>query len=67
MKDLGQKIKELRKEKKLSQNDLGKIISVCQNAVSRWECGKAMPDIYLLSDMADYFEVSIDYLLGRED
>ena len=63
---LGSMIQALRKEKGITQEELGKAIGVTAQAVSNWECG-GMPDAGLLPDIADYFEVTIDYLYGRTD
>lgn len=60
------KIKELRKEKKLTQNRLAELMFVDQTTVSCWETGKATPDTEKLSQLSDLFGVSIDELFGRE-
>ena len=69
MKDnfFGVKLKELRIEKGLSQRKLGEIFGVCNQTVSFWETGSREPDLDALVKIADFFEVSVDYLLGRED
>lgn len=61
------RIQDLRKQAKLSQDDLAKIVHVHQTAVSQWETGKTYPDTSTLILLADYFNVSIDYILGRSD
>lgn len=60
------RIKELRKEKGLSQAELAKILFVNQTAVSQWERGATMPSPNMLNTLADYFHVTTDYLLGRD-
>ena len=60
------KIKELRLSKKLSQQQLAKILFVNQTAVSQWERGATTPNLQLLTKIADYFNVSIDYLIGND-
>lgn len=55
----------LRKEKNLSQDDLAKVFDVSQNTVSRWENGEREPDNKTLIGLAEYFGVSIDYLLDK--
>lgn len=60
------RIKELRKEKGLSQAELAKALFVNQTAVSQWERGATMPSPNMLNTLADYFHVTTDYLLGRE-
>lgn len=65
--DFVNRFKELRLEKKLSQRDLGKILFVCQQSIHNYENGKFMPSKAVLQRMADYYEVSTDYLLGLVD
>lgn len=60
------RIKELRKSNNVSQEKLAKALNVHQTAVSQWEQGRTRPDNQLLSDIALYFGVSIDYLLGYD-
>ena len=69
MKDnfFGIKLKELRIEKGLSQRKLGEIFGVCNQTVSFWETGSREPDLDALIKIADFFEVSVDFLLNRED
>lgn len=61
------RIKELRKAAGLSQTQLAKIVNVDQTAVSKWELGKSFPDMGIAIELADYFHVSVDSLLGRPD
>ena len=63
---LGERIAELRKAKGISQEELGDILSTSRQAISKWERGEADPDISRLKDLAVYFNVSIDYLLGYD-
>lgn len=63
---LGERIAELRKKKGISQEELGDILSTSRQAISKWERGEADPDISRLKDLAVYFNVSIDYLLGYD-
>ena len=69
MKDnfFGVKLKELRIEKGLSQRKLGELLGVCNQTVSFWETGSREPDLDALVKIADFFEVSVDFLLNRED
>lgn len=55
----------LRKERKLSQKELGAVIGVAQNTICNWENGKRDPDYDSLKKMAFFFNCSTDYLLGR--
>ena len=64
---LGKTIKELRLQQGLSQRHLGEKLSVCNQTVSFWESGKREPDLDTLIRIADYFGVSVDFLLGKSD
>ena len=64
---LSQRIHELRKQKGLTQEALAARLDLSFQAVSKWENGQSCPDIALLPVLADIFEVSVDYLFGRED
>lgn len=59
------RIKELRKEGHHSQSDLAKAIGVTRQAISRYEHG-SNPSLRVCMQMADFFQVSLDYLLGRD-
>lgn len=61
------RIKELRKRYSMSQADLALILSVTQRTLSRYEMGKREPSINMLIALANYFDVTIDYLVGRND
>ena len=62
--NLGDKIKELRKSKGITQEQLADMLVVSSQAVSKWETGVANPDLALIPDLAKLFEVSTDELLG---
>ncbi len=59
------RLKEIRKSKKISQLKLAIDINMNQNTISRYETGEREPGINELIKIADYFNVSIDYLLER--
>lgn len=61
------RLKELRKSKKMSQLKLAIELHTSQNTISRYETGEREPGIRELIEIADYFNVSIDYLLERTD
>ncbi len=61
---LGENIKELRKEKGLTQEELAEIIGVAHQSVSRWERGECYPDIELLPVIADFLDTTTDKILG---
>lgn len=62
---LGDRLKELREEKELTQEELGKLLSVSRQAVSSYESEDAEPSLNNLVRLADIFDISLDYLLGR--
>lgn len=62
---LNEQITFLRKEKGITQEELAQAIGVTNQAVSKWESAQCCPDIQLLPDLADYFGVSIDELMGH--
>ena len=61
------RLKELRLARKMSQQRLAIELSMAQNTISRYENGEREPGIDELIRIADYFDVSVDYLLGRSD
>lgn len=61
-----EKLVTLRKERKLSQEQLAEKLGVSRQAVSRWESGETTPDMMNILGLCDIFEVSADYLI-RED
>ena len=63
MESLNERIKQLRKDKGLTQTQLADLLGVTDKAVSKWEVGEANPDISLLAKIAEIFGVSVDYLL----
>ena len=63
----GKRIKELRLDKKLSQEQLGKEINISQDMISLWETGKLLPTTELIIILAKYFGESTDYILGLKD
>lgn len=61
------RLKYLRKQKGISQLKLAMDLSLNQNSISRYETGEREADYALLIKFADYFDVSVDYLLERTD
>lgn len=59
------RLKELRQSRNISQLKLAMDLGINQNTVSRYETGVYQADYDMLIRLADYFDVSIDYLLGR--
>ncbi len=65
--DFKNRLRELRLEKNLSQNDLAKILNMSKMAISHWESGHSEPSIVQLILLAEFFSVTVDYLIGRND
>ena len=61
-----ERLKTLRKEKKLTQKELAEQIGISQKSYSHWETVKNEPSLENLIKLADLLEVSIDWLFGRE-
>lgn len=62
--NLGENIKKLRLEHNLTQDNLADFLGVSFQAVSKWERGDTVPDVYMLPVIASFFNVSIDNLLN---
>lgn len=67
MNSLGDRIRQLRKEKKLTQTELGNNLTIGKSTVSQYENNINTPDIEMMTKIADFFDVSIDFLLARSD
>ena len=65
-KKIGSFLKELRKEKGITQEEFAEKINVSGRTVSRWETGTNMPDISLLIEIAEFFDVSIPEIINGE-
>ncbi len=65
--DFGNTLRGLIAEKEINQKELARKIDVDPSVVSLWLSGKRMPNADSLCRLADYFGVSVDFLLGRED
>lgn len=63
----GDRIKKLRDEKNISQFELSEFLGISQQALSKWENEKTEPDNDSLVKLANYFNVSTDYLLGNSE
>ena len=61
------RLKELREENNLSQWDVANGIQTSQRNIGRWENGDVIPSADAVVKLADFFQVSADYLLGRTD
>lgn len=65
--EIGKVIRELRKERGLTQTQLADKISSTQDTISLWELGKSYPDIINLVKLAKLFEVTTDFMLGLKE
>lgn len=61
------RIKELRNSKGVSQQKLAEALGVSRSTVAMWETGNSEPDSEMLITIANYFDVSVDYLLGKTE
>lgn len=67
MPTLSERLIQLQTERKLLKKDIAEAVGISTMAYYRYESGKRLPDTEILSKLADYFNVSADYLLGRSD
>ncbi|OJG88602.1 hypothetical protein RV15_GL001787 [Enterococcus silesiacus] len=63
--EIGNRLKELRESKKMTQKDLARILNVTPQAISKWERNKSYPDLDTLVKLSIYFQVSTDSILGN--
>ena len=59
------RIKDIREDRDMRRSDLDAATGIDQRTISNYETGKTSPDAYALIKLADFFDVSIDYLVGR--
>lgn len=62
---IGERIRILRLEKNLTQKELGIVFNKTKNNISQYETGKREPDNDTINQIADFFDVSVDYIFGR--
>lgn len=67
MAELSAQFKKIRTEKGLTQKQVADGIGITEQAYQRYEYGKTVPSALVLISLADYFDVSLDYLVGRSD
>lgn len=67
MPTFGERLKQLRTEKNLTQKDMAIYLGIATNAYQNYEYNKREMNIKTLTTLADFFDVSIDYLIGRSD
>jgi transcriptional regulator with XRE-family HTH domain len=66
MKQLGDQLKLLRKERNWTQEHLAQKLNVSRSQISKWENGDQLPDIKSIEEISNLFNVSVDFLLGRQ-
>jgi transcriptional regulator with XRE-family HTH domain len=64
---LSKRLKQLRKEKRLTIKSLGSILNLAESTISGYETGARKPDLETVEKFADFFDVSVDYLSGRSE
>lgn len=60
------RIRELRKQHRLTMKQLGNVVDLAESTISQYETGKRQPDNEVLLKLSEYFGVSVDYLIGRD-
>ena len=66
MKIFGKRLREVRKSKKITQQELADRLGIKRNTYSDWENGKTEPTFEILVKLADLFDVSLDWFFGRD-
>lgn len=61
------RLEKLRKDRNLSQNDVAIALNLTRGTVTHWENEERLPSLEVAVRLADYFNVSLDYLVGRSD
>lgn len=61
-----ERLKQLRQKKGLTQQEIAELLGVKRNTYSDWENGKTEPNFEMVLKLADLFEVSLDWLFGRD-
>lgn len=64
---IGKRLKELREEKELNQEEFAKVLNISRSSIGMYESGKREPSDELKKQMADFFNCSVDYLIGNSD
>jgi DNA-directed RNA polymerase alpha subunit len=65
--NIADNLKRLRKDRKLTQEELSKFIGVSFQVISKWECGESYPDITMLPVLAKFFNITVVEFIGAED
>lgn len=64
---MGNRLRELRKSRHLTMKQLGAEFGIAESTISQYETGKRQPDNETLLRFGEFFDVSVDYILGRDD
>lgn len=64
---LHEKLRALREEKEFRQKNVAELLHINKSTISAYEAGKVAPSLSVLVSLADFYDVSVDYLLGRTD
>ena len=64
---IAKNLRRLRRERDLTQEELAKFLGVSFQAVSKWECGDGYPDITFLPALANFFDITVDALIGMDE
>lgn len=67
MMTLPESLRRFRKEFKVTQKQAAQSANVAERLYQKYECGEVVPSVNVMISLADYFNVSTDYLLGRSD
>lgn len=67
MNNLAMQFKKIRKERNLTQKQVADGVGIAEQAYQRYEYGRTIPSALVLIALADYFDISLDYLVGRSD
>lgn len=60
------RLRQLRKKRNMTQNDLANLLHVSQQTIGSWEVGRSFPDEETINKISNFFDVSIDYLYGKD-
>lgn len=64
---IAERIKKYRKERDMTQDALASALGISPQSISKWECGDGYPDITLLPSIANFFEITVDELIGNDE
>lgn len=67
MEDFSVRLRKLREKRRMSRRTLGELCGLSKNRIGRYERGEQEPSLRAMVDIADFFEVSLDYLSGRQN